>query len=146
MLASGTSAADGSFSITVPVELNNSSTLAVHAVDALGNISSCSKFLTYTHDDQDPTPPTITGTNPISPANSTTPNVLGIAEPNSTVEIHTGSGCSGPLLGIGTADSGAAFSNPISVQPNTSTPLFARAIDGAGNDPDCSSGIFYTHE
>ena len=140
--------ANGSFAVGVTVGANTTTTFFADANDAAGNRSGCSNGIGYTHDNTPPPAPSLTGTNPASPSNtSTTPQVLGVAEGGSTVRLYTTSNCSGTVKGTGGAAAGnGAFSIGVSVSPNTSTTFFAAATDAAGNTGACSNGLTYTHD
>jgi hypothetical protein len=91
-----------------------------------------------------PAAPTISGTDPASPANNNSPKVKGSAESLSTVRVYKSSNCSGAVAGEGSA---ATFGSPglaVSVADNTTTPLSATATDDAGNTSSCSNSISYT--
>ena len=86
--------------------------------------------------------PAITATNPGSPADSTTPKVLGLSG-EQTVIIYSDAGCTTTPLGVATA---ATFASPgiqVSVPPNATTTLYAQS---AGHDGTslCSVGFGYT--
>ena len=59
------------------------------------NASVCSSALPYTEDSTGPPAPTITDTDPDSPANDNNPEVKGSAEAGSTVRIYCDATCSG---------------------------------------------------
>jgi len=91
-----------------------------------------------------PTTPCMTGTAPDSPANDTSPKVLGAADPGSTVKLYTDPSCPvGQEVGTGTASEfafpGIAVSPP--VQANTSTVFYATATDSGSNVSACSSTL-----
>jgi Tol biopolymer transport system component len=86
-----------------------------------------------------PDPPTLTDTDPDSPANDDSPEVKGSAEAGSTVRLYTTSGCTGPEAATGPA---ADFLSPgltVSVAENSTTTLYATATDAAANVSSCSS-------
>jgi hypothetical protein len=91
-----------------------------------------------------PAAPTITGTDPASPANDNAPKVKGSAESRSTVRVYESANCSGSVAAEGSA---ASFGSPgltVSVADNTTTQLSATATDDADNTSSCSNSISYT--
>ena len=102
-LASGTAATFSGAGITTPVPGDQTTNLRATATDAAGNTSACSAALAYTEDSTAPAAPTLTDTDPDSPANDNNPEVKGSAEAGSTVRIYSTSDCSGTPLASGTA-------------------------------------------
>lgn len=91
-----------------------------------------------------PPAPTITGTDPPSPADDSNPRVIGDAEAGSTVRIFKSADCSGPVAAEGSA---ATFGSPgiaVAVAENQTTQLTATATDPAGNTSPCSDPFAYT--
>jgi subtilisin family serine protease len=132
--------------LTVPVPDNSTTILRATATDAAGNTSTCSPGLTYTEDSAAPTAPSVTDTDPDSPANDNTPEVKGSAETGSTVRLYTNAACSGSPAAVGTA---ATFASPgltVPVADNSTTTFRATATDAAGNTSACSEGLSYTEE
>jgi hypothetical protein len=91
-----------------------------------------------------PAAPTLTDTDPDSPANENAPRVKGSAEAGSTVRLYTDAACSGPVAATGAA---AEFASPglqVTVADNTTTTFYAAATDQAGSTSPCStSSITY---
>jgi hypothetical protein len=83
--------------------------------------------------------PTVTGANPAGPATSTTPKVTGTAEAGATVRLYTNSTCSGPSIGTGSADNFAAAGITATVEPGSTTTIFARALKTGQALSDCST-------
>jgi hypothetical protein len=95
-------------------------------------------------DTRAPAAPTISGTDPASPANDNSPKVKGGAESRSTVRVYESASCSGRVAAEGSA---ASFGSPgltVGVADNTTTQLSATATDDAGNTSSCSNSISYT--
>jgi hypothetical protein len=134
----------GAFAIGVAVGDNTTTTFYGTATDAAGNTSACSgTSVTYVEDSTAPAKPTITGSDPASPATSTSPKVQGTAEAGSTVTLYTDGSCAGAVAASGTA---AAFASPglaVSVGANSSTTFYATATDSADNVSACSDGFTY---
>jgi hypothetical protein len=141
----GTASTTGSFSISVPVTANSTTTFYAQAVDAAGNVSGCSAGRNYTHDGIAPSAPVLSGTNPASPGTSTTPAFQGTAEPNATVRLYTTSTCTGTVAASGSSGTSGSFSLMVTVAANTTTTVYASSTDAAGNVSGCSAGLGYTH-
>ncbi|MEQ1920898.1 MAG: LamG-like jellyroll fold domain-containing protein [Pyrinomonadaceae bacterium] len=129
-----------------------SGTLGLNLANATGVTPGVSTTLPYVGDvytiDRDaPAAPVITGTTPSSPNNSsTTPQIVGTAEPDSIVKIvYFAADCSSAILGQGTA-TGGNFDIGITVNPNSSTTLYAWTSDATGNASPCSGGVTYIHD
>ena len=90
-----------------------------------------------------PDPPTLTGTDPASPADNTAPKIKGVAASGSTVALYTNPACSGSPVGSGPAASFASPGLPVEVQENSSTTFYATATDGVGTSACSSSSITY---
>jgi len=93
-----------------------------------------------------PDPPTLTATNPPSPANDNSPEIAGTAESGSTVRLYTTPDCTGAPAATGTAATFAAAGLTATVSDNTSTTFRATATDGANNTSTCSTGLAYTED
>jgi Tol biopolymer transport system component len=89
-----------------------------------------------------PEPPTLTGTNPASPAASTTPGVLGEAASGSSIKLYASADCSGEPVATGTA---AELLNPgLSVSVATeSLTTFRATAEAEGFVSACSQPISY---
>jgi hypothetical protein len=151
-ICSGPVAAEGSAAefespgLTVTVTDDQTTQLTATATDPVGNASPCSAPSTYTEDSTAPAAPTITATDPASPANDNEPKVQGTAETGSTVRIYKSSDCSGPVVAKGSA---AAFQSPglpIAVTHNQTTQFSATATDAAKNTSPCSTPFAYTED
>ncbi len=147
LVGTGTAAAfNGPTGITVTVPADLTTNLWVTATDPLGSVSAClvsNPSFPYTEDSTAPATPTISDTDPDSPANHNNPGVKGSgAEANSTVHITS---CGGTVYGTGTAaafNSGAGVT--AAVPGDQTTNLFAVATDQAGNNSNCSAAFPYT--
>jgi polysaccharide biosynthesis protein PslG len=120
-------------------------TFFVRAIDAPGNVSTI-RSRSFTVDTHPPITPTITGTNPASPANNNSPKVHGNAAAGTTVKIFKTVGCTGTPAAKGTA---AQFNSPgitVSVADNSTTSLRAKATDLAGNHSGCSAAVSYVED
>ena len=146
--ATGPSGA-GSFSIQLPgpgVPSNATTNMSAEAVDGANNASACSAAFPYTHDSVTPNAPVVTSTQPASPSPNQSPNVVGTAEPGSTVNVFIGN-CSGGSLGNDVADgSGDWIVTGVNVPDNATSQLRAAATDEAGNVSGCAIQVPYTHD
>ena len=146
--ASDSKAAFEGAGISTPndVNLNAITQLSAQARDAAGNISSCSDSFTYTHDDIAPAAPTLTATDPASPAADASPRLKGTASDDTvTVRVHSGPGCSDGA-GAGTKAEFEGAGIPVSINSNGTTQLSAEAVDAAGNISACSNDLTYVHD
>lgn len=86
-----------------------------------------------------PSMPTPASSSPASPNSSTTPSILGTAEPETTVRLYTNSSCSGEPAASGSA---ANFKTPgigVSVAEESTTTFYASASNADGVSSPCSS-------
>jgi hypothetical protein len=93
-----------------------------------------------------PAPPTLTATSPASPADDTSPEVIGMAEAGSTVRIYTDPNCiAGSLVGTGSAAAFASTGITATVASNSTTTFYATATNIAAESSACStpSSIVY---
>ncbi len=145
-LASGSAASFSGAGITTPVPSNQTTNLRASATDAAGNASGCSSALAYTHDSSAPATPSLTDTDPDSPANDNNPEVKGTAEAGSTVKIYSTADCTGSPLASGSAAtfSGAGITTPVAGDQTTN--LRATATDSLNNASGCSPALAYTED
>gem|GEM_PF-1482648 len=110
--------------------------------------SPCSAPLSYTNsttvkDTTPPDPPAFTSTDPPSPSADRHPKLVGLAEPEASVTIFSGSACEGAPVASGTA---AEFDSPgieVTVPEDTQSQFSATATDVALNTSACSEPILY---
>lgn len=93
-----------------------------------------------------PTAPTITATDPPSPANDNHPKVKGAAEARSTVRIYRSVNCTGPVASQGSAAVFAAPGIATAVADNETAQFSATATDTAGNASACSNSLSYSEQ
>jgi hypothetical protein len=137
--ASGTDAEFASPGIAVTVADDSSTTFYATATDAVGNVSECSTTSVTYIEDSSSEPPAFTGTNPGSPANETSPKLLGTAEAGSTVKIYTSADCSGTELASGPESDFSSTGITVPVADNSTTTFHATATDAVGNVSECST-------
>jgi hypothetical protein len=114
-------------------------TFEVRAIDAGNNPDPAPAARAVTVDTQAPAAPTVTGSQPASPADDNQPELKGTAEPGSTVRLYPTAGCSGTPAATGSA---AAFTGPgltVTVTDDSTTEFRATATDLTGNTSPCSS-------
>ncbi|MCX5742891.1 MAG: Ig-like domain-containing protein, partial [Proteobacteria bacterium] len=145
LLVSG--ASTGTFSITLPALADNvTKTYTVDATDAAGNVSSCAGPITYVEDSL-ANAPSLTSTTPATPSStSTTPRVNGTAEANATIAIFSNATCTNPSIGSATVTGAGTFGVSVSVPANTTTLLYGKITDLAGNVSACSAALAYSHD
>lgn len=125
-IATATVAANGIWSVDVPLSPNVTHTLTFGAVDNAGNSLAADNPLTLFVDTLPPATPTVTNVD----TNGTL--VSGTADAGSTVIIRSGS----TILGQGGADGSGNFSVTISPAQTAGQALNAIAQDTAGNQSD----------
>ena len=143
----GTVAAFTGAGITVTVTQDATTPLSATTVDAAGNASTCSNTINYVEDSTAPAAPTITDTDPDSPANDNDPEVKGTTSTGSPthVQVYETADCSGGHTeGTVAAFTGSGIS--VNVAGDTTTALSAKTRDAAGNLSDCSNTINYTED
>jgi hypothetical protein len=91
-----------------------------------------------------PSAPTLTRTNPVSPADNNEPFVIGTATSGTTVKLYTNATCTGSPVVTGTAAALASPGLQVSVADNTTTSFYATATDNLENVSECSTAITYT--
>jgi hypothetical protein len=93
-----------------------------------------------------PPAPSITDTDPNSPANDNNPEVKGTAEAGSTVKVYSTSDCSGAPLATGSAVQFASSGITAPVPDNAITNLRATANDGLDHPSACSAPFAYQED
>ena len=112
------------------------------AIDSNG-VPSVAKMVRIEGSAPGPLAPTITDTDPNSPSKDNAPEVSGTgAAAGSTVRVYGESGCTGPVLGSGTATVFNGSSGITATVPSDrTTNLRVRATDAAGNTSPCSAAL-----
>lgn len=95
-------------------------------------------------DETAPAAPTISGSDPPSPADNNNPKLKGTAEAGSTVRLYKSADCSGPVTAQGSAAAFAAPGIAVTVPDNSTTQFTATATDEVGNTSTCSTVFAYT--
>ena len=117
------------------------------AIDSNG-VPSVAKMVRIEGSAPGPLAPTITDTDPDSPSKDNSPEVSGTgAAAGSTVRVYGEAGCTGPVLGTGTATVFNGTSGITATVPSDrTTNLRVRATDTAGNTSPCSAAFPYTED
>lgn len=146
-LASGTKAQFEGAGLSISVTANTSTAIYGIAYDAAGNPSSCTSLTTYVHDNVAPADPTFSSTNPSSPNNtSTTPAVIGASDAGtSTITLYSDASCT-TSIGSGSKASFEGAGITATAGSNTTTAIYAKATDAAGNNSGCASMLSYVHD
>jgi Tol biopolymer transport system component len=92
-----------------------------------------------------PPAPKFEGTNPVSPAPSTSPKVFGEAQPGSTVKLYTNSGCTGEPVAHGSATQFASPGVGVTVGAGETARFWATA-EAEGFVSLCAGLIAYQQE
>ena len=127
-------------------DLHDGERIKYFSTDLAGNAEAVKTSAAAKVDGEAPDAPTITATDPPSPANDNNPLVRGSAETGSTVSLYASADCSGPAVVAGPA---AYFALPgfgVSVPDNSTTSFSATATDAAGNASDCSEPMTYVED
>ena len=119
--------------------ITNQAGVASDGHDPSTSNNSASADTTVELDSTPPGAPTLTGTDPGSPANDNAPEVKGAAESGSTVRLYTSSDCSGPAAATGSQADFASAGLAVSVADDSTATFHATAMDAAGNTSSCSS-------
>jgi len=94
-----------------------------------------------------PAAPTLTDTDPNSPANDNAPRIKGSFVPGTTIRLYTDAACAGAVAATGSAGAFATSGLAGSVADNSTTTFYATATDQAGNASPCStSSITYVED
>jgi hypothetical protein len=152
LAATGTAADFASPGIRVSVADDSTTTFRATATDRAGNTSGCSASSSvYVEDSTPPAQPTLTATDPDSPANDNSPRLKGTGAAGSTVRVYsadtTGDCTPATLSATGTAAEFTSGGIQTAVADDSSTRFRATATDQAGNASGCSaSSIVYVED
>jgi arylsulfatase A-like enzyme len=141
LVATGSPAEFASPGLDVSLPDDTTTTLRATATDTAGNSSACSfSSIDFNEDSTAPPAPTLTDTDPDSPADHNSPRVRGSAEPGSEVGLYATDDCTGAAEATGFADELDFPGLELAVPDDSTTTLHARATDEAGNSSGCSPG------
>lgn len=138
-IGSGAADISGNFSATASVADNSTTSIYGKSTDVAGNTSACSaSSISYVEDSLAPSAPTLSTSTPISPSTNSAPLIGGTAESGSLVTLYSDASCTASLSS-GTANGLGNFGISIAVAENSTTTVYGRASDSAGNLSACSS-------
>ena len=144
-IGQGTAADFEGSGIGVTVPQNATTQLHATQSDDVGNPSPCSAPFAYTEDSAAPAVPDITDSSPASGSDENDPEIIGTAEPNSTVRLYATVDCSGTPLATGSAATFMSSGLTINVPNNSTTELRATATDALGNASTCAVTPDFTY-
>jgi hypothetical protein len=118
-------------------------TFRVRATDQAGNSAAATRD--FEVDTALPPPPELESTAPPSPANHNTPEVIGSAEPGTTIDLYAGPDCDGdPIATVTPTELETGVQATV---PNDLTTAFrATATTPAGNASGCSEPLTYVED
>jgi subtilisin family serine protease len=93
----------------------------------------------------EPPAPVLTSTDPVSPAASWYPRIIGSADAGSTVRIFNGTSCAGSPVAVGSGAELGTFGLQVTVFAETTAQFAATATNDAGNVSQCSAPISFTN-
>ncbi len=122
-------------------------TFRVRATDAATNTDPSPATEDFTVDTIAPDPPTISGTDPASPANDNSPKVIGTIGGGSPtqVKIYENASCSGSPDATGTVAEFTGAGIQINVSDDSTTLLSAKTSKATG-DSGCSNSVSYVED
>jgi len=123
---------------TPTISSDGSHTFQVRAVYA-GNVDTTPATWTFTIDSVPPKTPTLTGSDPASPANENHPRIIGTADAGTTITLYTTLNCTGSVAATGSAAEFTTTGIQVSVLDNRTTEFYATSTDAAGNTSPCSA-------
>ncbi|SMF64315.1 fibronectin type III domain-containing protein [Pseudobacteriovorax antillogorgiicola] len=147
-VGSGSVDGAGNFSIQVTVPENGSYTIHGKTVNAINNYSACSATsVSFTEDSTAPSPLTLSGTTPVSPANVASPTVDGVTETGVDVYVYTNNDCTGQVGTLSAAaNTTGNFSISVAAAADSANTFYVVAVDDVGNTTSCSANsVSYTH-
>jgi hypothetical protein len=151
LLASATANGAGQWTTTVVAQPEDQRLVATQAVNSADGFSfpQTSELSAIVRIDTiAPAAPSITSTDPGSPANDDRPEVKGAAEAGVTVRLYSGASCMGDVLATGTdaqfADPGLTPADPVA--EDATTTFWVSATDPAGHSSCSASGFDYVED
>lgn len=121
--------------IEVTVGPDSTTTFYATIRDNSGTSPCSTESVTYRQVNGPPGPPVFSDVTPHSPADNNFPRLSGSADGESTVTIYAGAGCTGAVLGSGSAATFAGTGIQVPVADNSTTTFFAKAEWGASSRP-----------
>lgn len=145
----------GNFAINVDVPDNSTTVWSATATNRRERVSECTVMpVRYVEDSTPPAQPVLTSVTPASPSNNNNPELVGTAEPGSTVLVYAAPivmsvpplPCNGTPAFTLAADAMGAFRVVAPVADNSKTMFTVKAVDAAGNQSACSLGTQYEED
>jgi hypothetical protein len=93
-----------------------------------------------------PATPVLEATDPESPNASTTPSIVGQADPGTSIKLYTEPNCTGVVAQTGSAAELSGAGIQVSVAAGTTTTFWANSTDIHGDTSACSNSIPYKQE
>jgi hypothetical protein len=93
-----------------------------------------------------PEPPSLTATSPVSPANDTTPLVIGTAPAGTTVSLYASADCSGTPIATGATPAQLAAGIEVTVAADSVTQFSATTASASPTRSPCSNSISYRED
>lgn len=146
LIGSGTAQELSDGEIQLTAQENEITDVFAQARDFEGNVSECFSLASYEHSNVPSPEPEFFGTFPPSPSNfSTTPLIIGTAVNSiSEVNIYSDSACSN-LLNSGTRAAYTSSGLAVTLQANSVSTVYGKAIDKFGNESSCVYLTEYIH-
>lgn len=146
-MGSGPASTFKSPGIQLLVTPNATSSIYARTTDMRGQLSTCVKLTDYTHTTATSPNPVFTAAEPVSPTNvTTTPLIKGtLAAPGDVVIIYSDSSCTAEV-GRGHKPDLENQGIAATVMGNTTTNLYARALDVSLNPSDCVFLTTYSND
>lgn len=139
--------------IQVTVPNNRISTIYATTTDVYGNSSACTFLTNFVYDTKTPVAPVFSNFDPVTPTRtSTTPNLFASITPDPSnvlpvvkVVFYDSLLCLNSL-GSGTPASMQSTGIPLSLPGNTTTTIYAKSYDAAGNFSACTYMSSFTND
>ena len=137
----------GTATATISVTANAITPLSAKAFNSIGQISPCTNAGSYAEDSDPPAPATNLAVAPNDPYNNfNDPVVTGDAEADSLVDVFDNTGCSGSVIGTGTASALHLTGIAAHVADDTISDLSVQVRDSAGNRSACALASHYIED
>ncbi len=142
MAAAGPVGGDGSFAFTVVVAENTRTDFTARARDQHGNLGPCSQPVSYVHDG--PTTPAVTlggGGGVCGEAAGGPTVIVGVSEPDATIEVYAGAACVGQPVATAQADRAGNFEAELPAGQGAGAVWSVRARDPLGRSTGCTGAV-----
>ncbi|MEY4603893.1 MAG: hypothetical protein RIT43_1185 [Bacteroidota bacterium] len=132
-------------SMAISVTANSTTQFTAQAIDAAGNISSCSNTISYAHDNVAPAAPVIVSSTPASPGTSLTPTLNITGAVGTTIRVYDNGSGSGIPVATTPMGGGGTAAVAVTLASSSTTTFTATLTDAAGNISSVSVPFNYTH-